>query len=98
MTNSINFIFNSSIPIYKEALSKSGFNDDIIYTLVIESNNSERNKTRKRKIIWFNPPYSMNVETNIDKTFLKLVKSIFHAVIVFIRYSTRTPLRLVIVA
>ena len=36
---------------YKEALAKSGFNGDIIYTPVIESNNSERNKTRKRKII-----------------------------------------------
>ena len=37
---------------YKEALTtKSGFNDDTIYTTVIESNNSERKKTRKRKII-----------------------------------------------
>ena len=54
---------------YKEALTKSGFNDDRIYTLLIESNNSERNKTRKRKMTSFNPPYSMNVEINIDKTF-----------------------------
>ena len=57
---------------YKETLTKSGFNDDIIYYPVIESNNSERTKTRKRKIIWFNTPYSMNVETDIVKTFLKL--------------------------
>ena len=70
-------IFNSSIPMYNEALTKSGFNDDIIYTPVIESNNSERKKTRKRKIIWFNPPYSINVETNIGKTFLKLVRKHF---------------------
>ena len=56
-------IFNSSIPMYKEALTKSGFNDDIIYTPIIESNNSERKNTRKRKIIWFNPPYSMDMET-----------------------------------
>ena len=62
---------------YKEALTESGFNDDIIYTSVTESNNSERNKTRKRKIIWFNPLYSKNVETNIGKTFLKLVKKHF---------------------
>ena len=60
---------------YKEALTKSGF--DMIYTPVIESNNLERKNTRKRKIIWFNPPYSMNVETNIGKTFLKLVKKHF---------------------
>ena len=62
---------------YKEALTKSGFNDDMIYTPVIESNNSERNKTMERKIISFNPPYSMNVESNIGKTFLKLVKKDF---------------------
>ena len=62
---------------YKETLTNSRFNDDIIYTPVIESNNLERNKTRKRKVIWFNPPYSVNMETNIGKTFLKLVKKHF---------------------
>ena len=84
---------------YKEAITKSGFNDDIIYTPLIESNNSKRQNTRKRKIIRFNPLYSMNVETNIGKIFLKLVKkNIFHAIEVFIKYSTRTTLTLVIVA
>ena len=62
-------IFNSSIPMYKEALTKSGFNDDIIYTAVVEINNSKRNNTRKKRTIWFNPPYSVNVKTNISKTF-----------------------------
>ena len=54
---------------YKEALTKSGFNDDIIYTAVVEINNSKRNNTRKKRTIWFNPPYSVNVKTNISKTF-----------------------------
>ena len=40
-------ILNSCIPMYKEALTKSGLNDDIIYNPVIESNNSKRNKARK---------------------------------------------------
>ena len=35
---------------YKEALIKSGFNDDITHTPVIQSHNSERKNTRKRKI------------------------------------------------
>ena len=61
-----------------ESLTKSGFNDDIIYTPVTESNNSAWKKSRKRKIIWFNPPHSMNVETNIgSKIFLKFVKQHF---------------------
>ena len=36
---------------YKEALANSEFNDDITYTPVIQSNNSERKITRKRNII-----------------------------------------------
>ena len=39
VSSSSQLIFNSSIPMYNEALTKSGFNDDIIYTPVIESNN-----------------------------------------------------------
>ena len=35
---------------HKEALAKSGFNDDVIYNPVLESNNSGRKNTRKRKI------------------------------------------------
>ena len=30
-------------------------------------------KNRQRNVIWFNPPYSMNVQTNIGREFLKLV-------------------------
>ena len=40
-------------------------------------NNIEEKKWCKRKIIWFNPPYSMNVRTNIGKTFLKLMEKHF---------------------
>ena len=31
----------------------------------------------QRKIIWFNPPYSVNVETNTGKTFLKFIDKYF---------------------
>ena len=37
--------------------------------------NARRN--RNRKVIWFNPPYSLNVKTNISKVFLKLVRKHF---------------------
>ena len=30
-------------------------------------------KNRQRNIIWFNPPYNMNVQTNIGREFLNLV-------------------------
>ena len=62
---------------YKETLTISGFSDDIFYNPVLESNNSERKNTTNRKVIWFDPPYSMNVQTNIGTRFLKLVKKHF---------------------
>ena len=70
-------IFNGSIPMHQETLRISGFNDDIFYNPVLESNNSERKNPTKRKVIWFDPPYSMNVQTNIGKRFFKLVKKHF---------------------
>ena len=30
-------------------------------------------QNRNRKVIWFSPPYSLNVKTNIEKVFLRLV-------------------------
>ena len=35
------------------------------------------NKKRKRKIIWFNPPYSKNVQANVGKIFLRYIKKHF---------------------
>ena len=35
-------------------------------------------RTRRRKIIWYNPPFAGHVKTNIGKEFLKLIKSHFH--------------------
>ena len=42
-------------------------------------NMEEANQVRKRRrgIIWYNPPYSMNVKRNIDKTFFKLFQKHF---------------------
>ena len=34
-------------------------------------------RNRNRKVIWLNPPYSLNVQTNIGKVFLKLVRTNF---------------------
>ena len=34
-----------------------------------EENNEIKQKSRKRNILWFNPPYSISVKTNIGKLF-----------------------------
>ena len=37
----------------------------------------KKNKTRKRKITWFNPPFNINVATNVAKTFFTLIDKHF---------------------
>ena len=65
--------FNAAKVEYEDALNKSGYNVDLKYT----NNKSEKRKTRKRNIIWFNPPFSKSVSTNVAKTFLQLITKHF---------------------
>ena len=70
--------FHDDIPVYEEALRRSGFTSDLVYTAKrIGYYNNEENKKRRRKIIWFNSPFSKSVKSNIGKTFLNLIKRHF---------------------
>ena len=64
-------IFNSSKHEYEKALKDCGYSSAQL------KYNSQNNKTptrnRKRNILWFNPPFSKNVSTNVAKTFLNLL-------------------------
>ena len=55
---------NSHFPI----MSASGCKENFTY----EQDLTLSKKVRQRKIIWFNPPYSLNVKTNIGEMFRKL--------------------------
>ena len=39
--------------------------------------NSHKRKSRKQNIVWFNPPFSKHVKSNISKVFLYLLKKHF---------------------
>ena len=67
-------IFNTAAPPYQEALRKSGYNHQLQYNQTT-SNITRRN--RRRKVTWYNPPYNMNVETNIGHKFLKIINESF---------------------
>ena len=64
-------ISNNSKTIYEDTLKKSVFQNKLSYQQNSIQNNDEHqeNKKRKRNIIWYNPPYSINVKTNIGKVF-----------------------------
>ena len=64
--------FEKAKDVYSEALEKSGSNQNLKY-----QNQHVNRSSCKRKIIWFNPPYSKHVKTNIGKIFMKLIREHF---------------------
>ena len=64
-------------PAYSDALKESEFQAKLIYTSAQSNNDKNDDKQRKREIIWYNPPYSANIKTNIGKNFLNLIKKHF---------------------
>ena len=77
-TNSKNAqIFNEACPAYTEALKKNGYNTNLQFDKTCTNKRNEKNKTRKRNITWFNPPFNINVSTNVAKTFLSLIDKHF---------------------
>ena len=74
--------FMESAPAYQNALDHSNFNHDL-------NSPQQTRRNRQRNIIWFNPPFSMNVSTNIGRViFLTLLTSTFHCTTSCIRSST----------
>ena len=66
--------FDQAAPPYQKALDESGYR----YTLNYEPNAPTKRKNRQRNnILWYNPPFSKNVSTNIGHRFLALVDNHF---------------------
>ena len=67
-------IFNEAAPIYQAELNRCGFKHKLKFN---PRSNGESNKAKKNKnrhnVTWFNPPYSMDVATNVGKEFLRLI-------------------------
>ena len=81
-------IFDKDKRIYNEALSNSGYEEQIKYGDKKDNRDNRpvnmntgrpKNKRRKRRrnVTWYNPPYSRSVKTNIGQTFLKLLDKHF---------------------
>ena len=69
-------MFNSNTKLFQEALYKSGHQYKLKFN-PLTSQPKKKNRTRKRNVTWFNPPYNMEVQTNLGKEFLKLVDECF---------------------
>ena len=64
---------------YQEALQKSGYSYPLKFTTPQQqSPESATNKRkRQRNMIWFNPPFSKNVQTNLGREFRNLIENYF---------------------
>ena len=67
-------VFNDAKTLYEEALKSSGFDTELVYS---KSETNKPRRSRRRKIIWFNPPYCQSIETNVARKFLFLVDKHF---------------------
>ena len=72
-------IFDAAKSTYEQALRNSGFSEELKYKSKDgeEKTRNEEKRKRRRKIIWFNPPFSLSVKTNIGKLFFKIGKLFF---------------------
>ena len=65
-------IFENAIQPYQEALVRAGYNYQLRFYQVNTNNKSKKNRTRSRNCVFWNPPYSKNVKTNLIAEFLKI--------------------------
>ena len=72
-------IFNRAAPLYQEALKKAGYSHQLTYNPPTQETRAPSRRCRKRRITWFNPPFSKQVKTNIASTFLNIIDECFPA-------------------
>ena len=83
-------IFERSKQEYEEALKNDGYRIKLEYR--DEESNTQKRRNRPRKILWFNPPYNMEVVNNLGKEFFKLLKGDFPSGTRYIKYLIRIVL------
>ena len=67
--------FDMAAPPYQKALDESGYAHTLQY--LPQAENRKRKNRPRNHILWYNPPYSKSVSTNIGKRFLRLVERCF---------------------
>ena len=87
MLNSNQQLFEQAVPVYQEALRRSKHNHQLEFNnepyrprpsgFSLQEPSQPAKRRRRRDIIWWNPPFSMNVKTNIGGKFLSLIDECF---------------------
>ena len=85
-------LFNEISKDYNDAIKLSGYN----YKIKFKGEDDGKKRTRKRKIIWFNPPYCKSIKTNINigKKFLQIINKYFGVDSKFKKYLNKNNIKL----
>ena len=75
-TSSNNAVFVQAATVYQKAIDSSKYTHQLLYNPEVSRPEVIR-KRRRRNITWYNPPYSVNVASNIGRKFLKLLENEF---------------------
>ena len=78
--------FTRAIPEYEEAMQRSGHPGGLQYII---PPGSHKRKSRKRNIVWFNPPFSEHVKTNIKRSSFTCSRSTSLPITACTRYAIK---------
>ena len=81
-------IFSSEAPVYNQALKMAGYDEELQY-----SQRQKARTSRKRKVLWFNPPWNDEVSTNVAKKFLSMVEKHFPRGSQYHKYFNRNTVK-----
>ena len=73
-------VFDLAAPTYQAELDRCGYKHKLEFAPPPDQPRSRKKKKKqkdKNRVTWFNPPYSLNVETNVGKVFLQLLDTHF---------------------
>ena len=76
-TNSTEELFKASAPPYQKALEEAGYKHKLTYQPRVGEQAGAKRRNRKRRVTWFNPPFSLNCTTNIPKVFMGIIAECF---------------------
>ena len=68
-------IFDATKGPEQEALRRAGYMEELTYQPEVTA--TPRRRQRKRKVVWFNPPYCMSLKTKVGQRFLNILDSCF---------------------
>ena len=70
-------MFLSVAPLFQEAIQKAGYTYKLKFDKNANMCTKKKRSRKKNNVLWFNPPYSKSVKTNVGAKFLKLINKHF---------------------